>query len=60
MLTDAQDELSKYGETNVVIALVGNKTDLAKNRAVSAAEAQMYASDEVRPPHCCSIQARRG
>lgn len=45
----SQDELAKYGETNVVIALVGNKADLSRNRAVSVAEAQMYASDEVRP-----------
>lgn len=36
-------ELSKQANTNIVIALVGNKVDLASKRAVEFNEAKMYA-----------------
>jgi len=38
-------ELQLRGDANVVIALAGNKLDLAEKRAVDLAEAQAYAGD---------------
>lgn len=38
-------ELQKQANPNIVIALVGNKLDLAASREVSAEEAQHYARE---------------
>lgn len=39
-------ELQRQADSNIVIALAGNKTDLASRRAVSTEEAQKYAEEE--------------
>eukprot|EP00019_Armaparvus_languidus_P000440 CAMPEP_0168589616 /NCGR_PEP_ID=MMETSP0420-20121227/6107_1 /TAXON_ID=498008 /ORGANISM="Pessonella sp." /LENGTH=200 /DNA_ID=CAMNT_0008625175 /DNA_START=76 /DNA_END=678 /DNA_ORIENTATION=- len=38
-------ELQRQGNPNIVIALAGNKVDLAENRAVSTEEAKAYADE---------------
>eukprot|EP01059_Diplonema_ambulator_P004920 TRINITY_DN1464_c1_g1_i1.p1 TRINITY_DN1464_c1_g1~~TRINITY_DN1464_c1_g1_i1.p1 ORF type:complete len:200 (+),score=34.88 TRINITY_DN1464_c1_g1_i1:97-696(+) len=39
-------ELQRQGDNSVVIALAGNKSDLAENRVVESAEAQAYADEK--------------
>ena len=39
-------ELQKQANPNIVIALVGNKTDLSASREVGQDEAKSYAEDE--------------
>jgi small GTP-binding protein len=38
-------ELQKQADSNIIIALVGNKVDLAEHRAVSVQDAQAYAEE---------------
>jgi len=38
-------ELQRQGSTNIVIALAGNKSDLAAKRAVESSDAQAYATE---------------
>jgi len=40
------DELRQSGEPSIVMALVGNKSDLAQQRKVDASEAQKYADEQ--------------
>lgn len=39
-------ELQRQADSNIVIALAGNKTDLASRRAVATEDAQKYAEEE--------------
>ena len=50
-------ELQRQGDSSVVIALAGNKSDLSENRVVETAEAQAYADEKNLVFYECSAKA---